>query len=72
MLESLGLGILVLLVKVKDTLDWVGRVGVWFAEGGAHSHGSSQPSASWTWFITIVFIMASRWHREKWSSFLPV
>lgn len=24
-------------------------------------------NASWTWFITVVFIMASRWHQEKWN-----
>lgn len=37
------------------------RVGLqqWFQQ--------KSPNASWTWFVTVVFIMASRWHEDKWS-----
>lgn len=37
-------------------------------EGGLTGMVSvTRMNASWTWFITVVFIMASRWHQEKWN-----
>lgn len=33
----------------------------------ATAPAESYKSASWTWFVIIVFIMVIRWHQEKWS-----
>lgn len=53
------------LVKVQDPL--TGRGGLGLILGWTRGCGFGHPNASWTWFIAVVFIMASRWHQEEWS-----
>lgn len=61
--------------KVGGHPDWAGRVGIDSQRvglecgplGGFTAVVPVTPNASWTWFVTIAFTKASRWHQETWS-----